>query len=204
MNTTRSTYYAIKNKYSVIKNNISYPAFIKFNKIINSIDLNNFKKNNYIHIFCLQPHHSRILIKRILLKNSKKTNYFIGYWPWELSKWPDIWRNDLKLVDEVWCLSKFIYDSITNLNFSIKKFIINPGFRVKREIKNNFLEKNYKFLFSYDPRSKFQRKNPKGVLIAFWNAFGLALEWRLAWLLDFGMALAWFWNGFWLVFWILD
>ena len=175
MNTAKSTYSAIKDKYSVIKNNISYPVLIKFNKIIISSDFENLKKgDNIIHILLLQPHHSRILIKKILLKH--KNNYFIGYWPWELSKWPDIWRDDLRLVDEVWCLSKFIYDSIPKFHFKTKKFLMNPGFRIKRKIKNNSSSKKYKFLFSYDPRSKFKRKNPEATIMAFWNAFGFPFD----------------------------
>ena len=180
MNTAKSTYSALKDKYSVIKNNISYPVLIKFNKINVSENLRNLKnEDNFIHIFCLQPQHSRILIEKILFHNKKRNNYFIGYWPWELSTWPNVWLKDLKLVDEVWCLSKFIYNSIPNLNFQIKKFVINPGFRVKKSTKNNSSNKIYKFLFSYDPRSKFKRKNPEGVIIAFWNAFGFPFDTKI-------------------------
>ena len=66
MNTTRSCFNALNDKYSVIKSNISYPALIKLNKIIPQFNFENLKKDNfYIHIFCLQPHHSRFLIKKI-------------------------------------------------------------------------------------------------------------------------------------------
>ena len=177
MNTAKSTYSALKEKYSVIKNNISYPVLIKFNKIMLCSDLEKLNKDdNFIHIFILQPHHSRILINKILLKNKNKNNYFIGYWPWELSKWPKIWCEDLMLVDEIWCLSKFIYDSIPKLHFQTNKFVMHPGFRIKRNIKKNSSTKKYKFLFSFDPRSKFKRKNPEGTTMAFWNAFGFPFD----------------------------
>ena len=75
MNTAKSTYSALKEKYSVIKNNISYPVLIKFNKIMLCSDLEKLNKDdNFIHIFILQPHHSRILINKILLKNKNKNN----------------------------------------------------------------------------------------------------------------------------------
>ena len=177
MNTARSCYAALKDNYEVKKSNISYPGLIKLKKIIPTTDFDFFDKNNfYIHIFCIQPQHSRVLIRKILKKNLKKNNHFIGFWPWELSKWPDIWHKDLQLIDELWCLSKFIYNSIPPVNFPLKKFVISPGFRLKKEIKNGNHNKVSKFIFSYDPRSKYKRKNPKGVLFAFWNAFGFPFD----------------------------
>ena len=33
--------------------------------------------------------------------------YRIGYWPWELSRFPDIWTDAYELVDEIWTGSEF-------------------------------------------------------------------------------------------------
>ena len=180
MNTAISTYTAIYKYHSVIKNDISYPALIKLNKIISSLDFKILRKEEkFIHIFCLQAHHSGILVKKILNNCEKKNNYFIGYWPWELADWPKKWYKELEMMNEIWCLSKFIYNSIPPLKQPIRKYIINPGFRIKKEVKKYTSNKNYKFIFSYDPKSKYERKNPYGLLLAFWNAFGFPFDQKM-------------------------
>ncbi len=175
-NNANNIFNAIKKDYKVERNNISYKNLINKNNLIYKSSYEKFKnKEDLIHIFCLQPMHTFKIIKKIKNKRCTYRNFFIGYWAWEISDWPLEWYSCLDVIDEIWCPSKFVFDSIPLRNNKQKKFIIYPGIELdiskKRESR-----KVSKFIFSYDSKSKHQRKNPKGVLYAFWNAFGFPSE----------------------------
>jgi hypothetical protein len=38
--------------------------------------------------------------------------YTIGYWAWELAKFPEEWRSSFAFVQEVWVASRFAYEAI--------------------------------------------------------------------------------------------
>lgn len=99
----------------------------------------------------------------------------IGYWPWELSDWPEAWHHCYKLVDEIWASSTFTYNAFVKsslvpvrlmpmaveasktLCFSRKEFGLPP---------NRFL-----FVFAFDVLSSIHRKNPFACVAAFQKAF---------------------------------
>ena len=41
-------------------------------------------------------------------KSQFEGRYNIGYWPWELARWPDAWMDLTRLVDEVWVSTRHI------------------------------------------------------------------------------------------------
>lgn len=104
-----------------------------------------------------------------------KNRYNIGYWPWELAKWPTEWRDLTKLVDEVWVSSRHIYDALSPV--STVPVLIMPLAVEVGEISSlgrkdfGLPEDAYIFCFSFDLNSSIHRKNPKACLKAFLMAF---------------------------------
>ena len=177
-NNAKNLFKAIKGNYQVSRNNINYKNLIFKNNLRYRSNYERTKISNiFIHIFCLQPMHTTKIINKIKNKNKDNCkNYFIGYWAWELATWPKQWQNCFEVIDEVWCPSKFVYDAIPICYKEKRKFIVYPGFDLNIKRKKIHSEKISKFIFSYDSRSKHERKNPQGVLYSFWNAFGFPFE----------------------------
>jgi glycosyltransferase involved in cell wall biosynthesis len=104
-----------------------------------------------------------------------KNRYTIGYWPWELKKWPANWRHCFSLVDEVWASSKHIQQAAEKAGrvpvYLMPMAVAIP--KVKRYIRKQWSlpEADYLFVFSFDGNSSIARKNPLGVIEAFKLAF---------------------------------
>ena len=104
-----------------------------------------------------------------------KNRYTIGYWPWELKKWPANWRHCFSLVDEVWASSKHIQQAAEKAGsvpvYLMPMVVAIP--KVKRYIRKQWSlpEVDYLFVFSFDGNSSIARKNPLGVIEAFKLAF---------------------------------
>lgn len=101
--------------------------------------------------------------------------YNIGYWPWELSRWPDEWLDLTNLVDEVWVSSRYIYNAlapVSNVPVLIMPLAVEIG-EVTALTRQDFnLPQNtYLFCFSFDLNSSIHRKNPRACLKAFHKAF---------------------------------
>lgn len=101
--------------------------------------------------------------------------YRIGYWFWELSRFPDEWLYALELVDEVWAPTKFIYDALSKVT---TKPLVHMPVAVDFEIQGQYDRKSFdlpedKFLFlvSFDFHSFSTRKNATATLAAFKQAF---------------------------------
>jgi glycosyltransferase involved in cell wall biosynthesis len=104
-----------------------------------------------------------------------KNRYTIGYWPWELKKWPANWRHCFSLVDEVWASSKHIQQAAEKAG-SVPVYLMPMAVaipKVKRYIRKQWSlpEADYLFVFSFDGNSSIARKNPLGVIEAFKLAF---------------------------------
>lgn len=106
--------------------------------------------------------------------------YNIGYWPWELGKWPEKWRMLIDLVDEVWVSTQHTYDAIRPI--SNKPTLIMPmavqlgpirQFSQKDTARQYFClpQKAKLFCFAFDLNSYIDRKNPQACVDAFINAF---------------------------------
>ena len=59
--------------------------------------------------------------------NALNDSYIIGYWPWELPRWPKNWELANELVNEIWVASEFIYDAIIKNNKKTSK--VNASLR---------------------------------------------------------------------------
>ncbi|MDT3778887.1 glycosyltransferase [Nitrospira sp. MA-1] len=101
--------------------------------------------------------------------------YNIGYWAWELSRFPHAWCSALQLVDEVWAPSRFIEQAIADATSSP---VIRMPLAVEFPAPNGMTRESFGlpddrflFLFFFDFTSYVQRKNPEGAIRAFLQAF---------------------------------
>ncbi len=100
----------------------------------------------------------------------------IGYWFWELARFPEAWARSLALVDEVWVASRHVHDAVRQAAGD-KPVVIVP-YPIQVALPRRFDRSEFKlaaepftFLFSFDFFSYVDRKNPEGVLQAFQRAF---------------------------------
>jgi glycosyltransferase involved in cell wall biosynthesis len=127
-----------------------------------------------INLFCLaaleQGHY--------LAKKGKQLfegRYNIGYWPWELSQWPNDWRHLLSLVDEVWVYNQYIYEALLPVSpVPVRSMpVAVEAVEISKLTRKDFgLPNDTKlFLFAFDFNSSATRKNPKACVSAFLKAF---------------------------------
>jgi glycosyltransferase involved in cell wall biosynthesis len=111
-----------------------------------------------------------------LRERGLERGYTIGYWAWELAKFPQEWASSFAFVDEVWVASRFTYDAIAP---ATKKPVLlmpmavamppcEPG---PRRADFGLPEDSFIFYFSFDFRSYSARKNPLAAIEAFRRAF---------------------------------
>lgn len=99
----------------------------------------------------------------------------IGYWFWELSRFPDRFQGSFRFFSEVWVASSFCLESISSSS-PIPVVKIPPGFDFHipgRRTRASFgIEPDdLVFLYVFDGASSFNRKNPGGIVSAFRRAF---------------------------------
>jgi glycosyltransferase involved in cell wall biosynthesis len=102
--------------------------------------------------------------------------YTVGYWAWELPEFPDDWLGSFRFVNEVWVPSRFVQDAV-----AAKSPV--PVLRIPHAVERTRLpslnrryfglpEGVFLFLMMYDVNSVQERKNPRGAIEAFKQAFG--------------------------------
>lgn len=102
----------------------------------------------------------------------------IGFWYWELAKFPDRWRDSFGLFDELWVASSFVLDSIAPLSpvpvIKLPPCVAPPtppGDPAEVARRLGVPDDVFAFLFIYDLASVAARKNPFGLIEAFRQAF---------------------------------
>jgi glycosyltransferase involved in cell wall biosynthesis len=135
-----------------------------------------------VNLFCLTAEeHARVLME--LGSSVMEQRYNIGYWPWELSRWPKAWQPLLALVDEVWASSRFIEQGLAAAIGS------RPGPQLRRlplplqplepltPVEKHYWRRRYGLpqdrplvICSFDGRSSYARKNPWAAIAAFLEA----------------------------------
>jgi len=110
-------------------------------------------------------------VYRRLPCNESPLPHRVGYWFWELSQFPAELHWTYRFVDEVWCPSRFCFDSISEFAPVAVRWVPpgiptplpQPGARADFDIPiDSFL-----FFSSFDARSLAERKNPVGLVDAF-------------------------------------
>jgi glycosyltransferase involved in cell wall biosynthesis len=99
----------------------------------------------------------------------------IGYWFWELSRFPEAFAAAFPHFDQIWVASSFCLEAIAARS-PIPVVKVPPGFdfhvpglrdRRSFEIGGN----DFVFLYAFDGASSVHRKNPAGAISAFRRAF---------------------------------
>ncbi len=97
-----------------------------------------------------------------------------GLWFWEVERFPDRWRDSFKYLDEVWTASEFVADALRPLApipVSTIRVPVTPVEPTAVDREALSLPEGFCFLYIFDYRSVFRRKNPLGAIEAFRNAF---------------------------------
>lgn len=128
---------------------------------------------NLIHI---NADHSPTVIKD-LGRATFKGRYNIGFWAWEMPKFPDRWQNSFAQLDEIWVPSQYVYQAVAEKSpipvITIPHIIdvdMDSALTYERT-SFDIPEKSFVFLSMFDTHSIAQRKNPFGSIIAFQRAF---------------------------------
>ncbi len=98
----------------------------------------------------------------------------VGLWFWEVSRFPERWSGSFQHVDEVWVASEHVARSLRPLSpvpVETMRLPIVPGPAAELSRRQLGMPEGFCFLFVFDYRSVFRRKNPLGIVSAFRAAF---------------------------------
>ena len=106
-----------------------------------------------------------------------RDRYNIAVWFWELPSFPAAWHDRFAHYDEIWAASSFIAGTLAQVS-PIPVVRMPPvlahathGSRLVGRRRLGVHEDEFVFLFVFDFRSQFERKNPLGLIHAFRTAF---------------------------------
>jgi glycosyltransferase involved in cell wall biosynthesis len=103
--------------------------------------------------------------------------YNIGFWFWELARFPEEWRSSFDWFDEIWVASAFVQDTISEVApIPVVKMplALRPRRAIESQVAREALglpSNRFVFLYMFDFRSVMERKNPLGLIRAFRRAF---------------------------------
>lgn len=129
-----------------------------------------------IRIFHVNADQSPNVMKAIGAEAERPDIYRIGYWAWELERFPEAWREASKNLDEIWAPSQFTRDSIAAAVscpvICVPHAVELPGLpsievRETVRARHNIPKEATAFLNSFDFNSYIARKNPWATLEAF-------------------------------------
>jgi glycosyltransferase involved in cell wall biosynthesis len=108
-------------------------------------------------------------------KNLLDGKFNVGFWPWELPRWPELWSHAPQLMDELWASTSFTAEAYRR---STSVPIRQVAMAVETDETDGLARSDFglppdRFLFAYsfDGHSSFSRKNPEAVIKAFRLAF---------------------------------
>jgi len=115
------------------------------------------------------------IARDVLGRQAFAGHHNIGFWVWELEKFPRDWRGAFDLVDEVWVPTEFVRKTIAACT---DKPVLRMPKAIEFEAPAGMDRAHFGlpgdefvFLFSYDFNSFASRKNPEATIAAFRAAF---------------------------------
>ena len=101
--------------------------------------------------------------------------YTVGYWFWEVDRFPPKLHAAFDAVDEVWTATDFVADAVRQAGrvpvFTVPVPLTSPRQSPPITRDGLGLPDRFLFLFSFDFLSVFERKNPLALVRAFARAF---------------------------------
>jgi glycosyltransferase involved in cell wall biosynthesis len=97
-----------------------------------------------------------------------------GLWFWEVSEFPPQWHAAFDNLDEVWVASEFIAAAlrpVAPIPVRTMRVPVTPAEPERLTRAELGMPEGFAFLFVFDYRSVFRRKNPLGLVEAFCKAF---------------------------------
>lgn len=127
-----------------------------------------------INILCVNADQTELVAAR-LGRRVLEGRYNIGFWFWELARFPTAWRGAIDVLDEIWVATDFVRDSIGAATSKPVRTIgvavdATPS-RAYKRVEFGVADDRFTFLFSFDFASYVARKNPAAVVAAFRRAF---------------------------------
>jgi glycosyltransferase involved in cell wall biosynthesis len=115
------------------------------------------------------PHTARALGKPFFSRR-----YTIGFWAWEVSSFPRQFTDAFEHLDEVWVGTRHVHDAVAAVASRPVRVIPQPvslAPDTAEATQPAGPPGGFRFLFSFDYLSVFERKNPLAVIAAFSLAF---------------------------------
>lgn len=134
------------------------------------------KPRRRINIFQINADNT-IRLPDLVLPSEIRGRYNIGYWAWELPRFPAAWVEALNHVDEIWAPSEFVRHAIAQVT---DKPVLTMRHPVPPVTPDPAYDRRYfgidpdavVVLVAVDLNSYLERKNPIGGIKAFRAAFG--------------------------------
>jgi glycosyltransferase involved in cell wall biosynthesis len=101
--------------------------------------------------------------------------YTVGYWFWELARFPEAWHGSIDLVDEIWVASEFVAGAVRGATDkpvrNVRMAVDATPSRAYARGELGLPEGRFTFLFTMDFHSFIARKDPAAAVEAFGRAF---------------------------------
>jgi glycosyltransferase involved in cell wall biosynthesis len=115
-------------------------------------------------------------VYHLLSRQFFENKYNIGFFWWELDRFPPAWLDHFKIYHELWAGSHFVRQilaqnspvPVRQMNIPIPPPEASSGSRASLDLPAD----KHIFLFVFDPFSNIERKNPLAVVEAYRQAFG--------------------------------
>ncbi len=115
-----------------------------------------------INVVCVNANDTARLMDR-LGSGMTGGHYNIGFWFWELARFPAAWQEAIDRVDEIWVASGFVGDAIaastTKPVRTVRLAVDSTPSRAYRRAEFGLVDEAFTFLFTFDFNSYVARKN---------------------------------------------
>jgi glycosyltransferase involved in cell wall biosynthesis len=127
-----------------------------------------------VNILCVNADQTPIVLAQLGAATTAG-RYTVGYWFWELARFPEAWRGSIDLIDEIWVASEFVAGALRR---ATDKPVVNVRMAVDATPSRTYARAEFAlrpdrltFLFTMDFHSYVARKQPGAVVDAFRLAF---------------------------------
>lgn len=157
-----------------VVNNITIPGHSHLDETVENLSSANPYPVNLIHVnaneACTWFRHRR-------WQDYFQGRHNVGYWFWELSRFPEEWAHSFRYYDEIWVATEFCLAAVSKVSpvpvARLASCIYIDESRIDaRRCRFGLADNSYLFLSSFDFHGYFKRKNPLALIKAFRMAFG--------------------------------